>query len=155
MEAVRHVPLDDRPALRAAMAATMVKRPEHRPAFDAVFDAYFSLAPALVDDHGDDLSALLEEALRSGDAETVQRLARLAVARLAGMEEGRGVRGSAYVFKTMRLLDVDGALARLLAGAGWLERDDLLEAGQRLRDEVEGEVRRRLVAERGPEAVAR
>ncbi len=155
MDAVRHVPLDDRPALRAAMAATMVKRPEHRPAFDAVFDAFFSLAPALVDDDGDDLSALLEEALRSGDAETVQRLARLAVARLAGMEEGRGVRGSAYVFKTMRMLDVDGALARLLAGAGWLERDDLVVTAQRLRDEVEAEVRRRLVVERGPEAVAR
>jgi uncharacterized protein with von Willebrand factor type A (vWA) domain len=155
MEAVRHVPLDDRPALRAAMAATMVKRPEHRPAFDAVFDAFFSLAPALVDEDGDDLSALLEEALRSGDAETVQRLARLAVARLAGMEEGRGVRGSAYVFKTMRMLDVDGALARLLAGADWLERDDLEGAAHRLRDEVEAEVRRRLVAERGPEAVAR
>ena len=50
MDAVRHVPLDDRPALRAAMAATMVKRPEHRPAFDAVFDSYFALAPSSVDD---------------------------------------------------------------------------------------------------------
>jgi uncharacterized protein with von Willebrand factor type A (vWA) domain len=156
MEAVAHVPLDDRAALRAVMAATMVKRPEHRPAFDAVFDAYFALAVSSVDDHGEDLSSLLEEALRSGDPATVQRLARLAVARLAGMEEGRGVRGSAYVFKTMRMLDVDGALARLLAGAdGWLERDDLAVGAQRLRDEVEAEVRRRLVAERGPEAVAR
>ncbi|HVL05318.1 MAG TPA: VWA domain-containing protein [Acidimicrobiales bacterium] len=155
MDAVRHVPLDDRSALRAAMAATMVKRPEHRPAFDAVFDSFFSLAPATVDDDGSDLSALLEDALQSGDADAVQRLARLAVARLAGMEEGRGVRGSAYVFKTMRMLDVDGALARLLAGAGWLERDGLTLAAQCLRNEVEAEVRRRLVAERGPEAVAR
>ncbi|MGI8807880.1 MAG: vWA domain-containing protein [Acidimicrobiales bacterium] len=156
MEAVRHVPLDDRGALRAAMAATMVKRPEHRPAFDAVFEAYFSLAPAVVDaDDGVDLSALLDEALRSGDDDAVRRLARLAVARLAGMEEGRGVRGSAYVFKTLRSLDVDGALARLLAGAGWLERDDLASAGQLLRHEVEAEIRRRLVAERGPQAVAR
>src|SRR5918995_516867 len=104
-----------------------------------------------VDDHGEDLSAMLEEALQSGDPAAVQRLARLAVARLAGMEEGRGVRGSAYVFKTMRMLDIDGALARLLAGAGWLERDDMELAAQRLREEVEAEVRRRLVAERGPE----
>ena len=155
MEAVRHVPLDDRAALRAAMAATMVKRPEHRPAFDAVFDTYFALAPSLDAAADFDLAALLDEALRSGDAEAVQRLARLAVARLAGMEEGRGVRGSAYVFKTMRMLDVDGALARLLAGAGWLERDDLVVAGRGLREEVEAEVRRRLVAERGPQAVAR
>ncbi|MDQ4088825.1 MAG: VWA domain-containing protein [Actinomycetota bacterium] len=156
MEAVAHVPLDDRAALRAVMAATMVKRPEHRPAFDAVFDAYFALAVSSVDDDGEDLSSLLEEVLLSGDPAAVRRLARLAVARLAGMEEGRGVRGSAYVFKTMRMLDVDGALARLLAGAdGWLERDDLAVGAQRVRDEVEAEVRRRLVAERGPEAVAR
>ena len=156
MDAVRHVPLDDRGALRTAMAATMVKRPEHRPAFDAVFDAFFSLAPASTEgDETVDLSALLDEALRTGDEAAVRRLARLAVARLAGMEDGRGVRGSAYVFKTMRSLDVDGALARLLGGAAWLERDELAVAGQRLRDEVEAEVRRRLVAERGPEAVAR
>ena len=155
MDAVRHVPLDDREALRTAMAATLVKRPEHRPAFDAVFEAYFALAPATVDDEGADLAALLEEALRSGDEQALRRVARMAVARLAGMEEGRGVRGSAYVFKTLRLLDVEGALARLLAGATWLERDDFAAAGQRLRAEVEDEVRRRLVAERGPQAVAR
>lgn len=156
MDAVRHVPLDDREALRVAMAATMVKRPEHRPAFDAVFESFFSLTPGPghVDDDLD-LAPLLDEALRSGDDEAVRRLARLAVARLAGMDSGREVRGSAYVFKTLRLLDVDGALARLLAGAGWLERDDLAAAGARLRGEVEAEVRRRMVAERGAQAVAR
>jgi uncharacterized protein with von Willebrand factor type A (vWA) domain len=158
MDAVRHVPLDDREALRTAMAATMVKRREHRPAFDVVFDAYFSLRPAVGQDHDDsdlDLASLLEQALSSGDEDAVRRLARLAVARLAGMEEGRGVRGSAYVFKTMRLLDVDGALGRLLAGSNWLERDDVTAAAGRLRTEVEAEVRRRLVDERGPAAVAR
>ncbi len=157
MSAVRHVPLDDREALRVAMAATMVKRPEHRPAFDAVFESYFAMAPASwPDDPDHDLGALLDEALSSGDTEGVRRLAQLAVARLAGMEAGRGVRGSAYVFKTLRLLDVEGALARLLAGArGWLERDDLAAAGERLRGEIEAEVRRRLVAEKGPQAVAR
>jgi uncharacterized protein with von Willebrand factor type A (vWA) domain len=158
MDAVRHVPLDDREALRTAMAATMVKRREHRPAFDVVFDAYFSLRPTVGQDHDDsdlDLASLLEQALSSGDEDAVRRLARLAVARLAGMEEGRGVRGSAYVFKTMRLLDVDGALGRLLAGSDWLERDDVTAAAGRLRTEVEAEVRRRLVDERGPAAVAR
>ena len=155
MDAVRHVPLDDREAVRTALAATMVKRPEHRPAFDAVFESFFALAPSTVDDEGADLASLLDEALRTGDEEAVRRLARLAVARLAGMEEGRGVRGSAYVFKTMRLLDVEGALARLMTGVTWLERDDVAAAGQRLRAEVEAEVRRRLVAERGPQAVAR
>jgi uncharacterized protein with von Willebrand factor type A (vWA) domain len=156
MQAVRWVPLDDRQALRVALAATMVKRPEHRPAFDAVFDAYFSLPSSSVGDDVDvDLAALLDDALRWGDAEALQRVARMAVARLAGMEEGRGVRGSAYVFKTLRLLDVDGALARLLAGADWLARDDVAVAADRLRGEVEAEVRRRLVEERGAAAVAR
>jgi uncharacterized protein len=155
MDAVRQVPLDDREAVRTAMAATMVKRPEHRPAFDAVFESYFALAPSTIDDQTVDLASLLDEALRSGDKEALRRLARTAVARLGGMEEGRAVRGSAYVFKTLRLLDADGALARLLAGSEWLERDDLVVAGERLRAEVEAEVRRRLVAERGPQAVAR
>src|SRR5687767_15631969 len=82
MEAVRHVPLDDREALRTAMATTMVKRPEHRPAFDAVFDTFFSLGAVGVEGAEDaDLAALLDEALRSGDEEAVRRLARLAVAR--------------------------------------------------------------------------
>ena len=159
MQAVRHVPLDDREALRTALAATMVKRPEHRPAFDAVFETFFALSPAgiLLDDADADvdLAELLDEALRSGDQEALRRVARAAVARLAGMEEGRGVRGSAYVFKTLRLLDVDGALARLLAGADWLERDDVAGSVGVLRGEVEAEVRRRLVEERGPAAVAR
>ena len=158
MQAVGHVALDDREALRTALAATMVKRVEHRPAFDAVFDTWFALVPAASDGEGEvdvDLAALLDEVLQSGDADAARRLARLAVARLAGMEAGRGVRGGAYVFQTLRLLDVDGALARLLAGAGWLERDDLSVAAGRVRAEVEVEVRRRLVAERGPTAVAR
>jgi hypothetical protein len=158
MQAVTHVPLDDREALRVALAATMVKRPEHRPAFDAVFDAFFAVCrgPAIDDDDVDvDLAALLDAALASGDEEVRRRVARLAVARLAGMETGRGVRGSAYVFQTLRLLDVDGALARLLAGATWLERDDAVVGAQRLREEVEAEVRRELVAARGPAAVAR
>jgi uncharacterized protein with von Willebrand factor type A (vWA) domain len=161
MQAVVHVPLDDRDALRVAMAATLVKRPEHRPAFDAVFDAFFSIPPgwggddAGDDDAGADLSDLLDAALQSGDDEALRRVARLAVARLAGMESGRGVRGSAYVFQTLRLLDLDGALARLLSGAGWLDRDDLVVAATQVRAEVESEVRRKLVAERGPAAVAR
>ncbi|HTJ77105.1 MAG TPA: VWA domain-containing protein [Acidimicrobiales bacterium] len=155
MQAVRHVPLDDRGALRVALASTMVKRPEHRRAFDAVFDSFFALPSSVADDDGADLAALLDEALRSGDGEALAWVARMAVARLAGMEEGRGVRGTAYVFKTMRLLDVDGALARLLAGTDWLDRDDVVGAGERLRAEVEAEVRRRLVEERGAQAVAR
>ncbi|MDP9386641.1 MAG: hypothetical protein M3Q48_01615, partial [Actinomycetota bacterium] len=42
MEALRHVPLDDREAFRAALAATLVKSSGHRRAFDTAFDVYFS-----------------------------------------------------------------------------------------------------------------
>jgi uncharacterized protein with von Willebrand factor type A (vWA) domain len=156
MQAVRQVPLDDREALRAGLAATLVKRQDHRRTFDAVFDVYFSLSPELaVDAAGADLAALLQEALVSGDPEAIRNVARLAVARLAAMEPSREVRGTAYTFRTLRQLDVDGALARLLAGADRLTADDYRGRAAQLRREVATEVRRRLVAERGPAAVAR
>ena len=61
MDAVRHVPLDDRAALRTAMAATMVKRREHRPAFDAVFDSYFALRPTARLESADDVDVDVTE----------------------------------------------------------------------------------------------
>ena len=167
VEAVTHVPLDDREALRWALATTLVKRQEHRAAFDTVFDVWFSLRlPAVAADDAltaGELATLLEEALATGDDELLRELARQAVARLAGMHAGRPVGATFYVFRTLRQLDAEGALERLLAGAGSgdrsglderLERDELRARLDRLRAEVEAEVRRRLVAEQGPEAVA-
>jgi uncharacterized protein with von Willebrand factor type A (vWA) domain len=163
VEAVAQVPLDDREALRWALATTLVKRQEHRPAFDAVFDVWFSLRLPLVaaDDAltAGELAHLLDEALQSGDDELLRELARQAVARLGGMHAGRPVGGTFYVFRTLRQLDAEGALERLLAGpAGGLdrrlERDEHRTRLDRLRAEIEAEVRRRLVAEQGPEAVA-
>jgi len=164
VEAVAHVPLDDREALRWALAATLVKREEHRPAFDTVFDVWFSLRlPLLAADDAltaGELATMLEAALESGDDELLRELARQAVARLGGMHAGRPVGGTFYVFRTLRQLDAEGALERLLAGAGSgggldhrLERDELRARLDRLRAEIEAEVRRRLVAEQGPEAV--
>ena len=43
MEAVRHIPLEDREALKYALAATMVKNDSHWRAFETVFEVYFSL----------------------------------------------------------------------------------------------------------------
>ena len=89
-------------------------------------------------------------------------LARAAVQRYAGMEPGRPVGDSYYVFKTLRQLEADGLLARLLAAAqesGDLEglalADEYRRRMQRLRQEVEAEVRRNLVEDRGALAVAR
>ena len=165
VEAVAHVPLEDREALRWALAATLVKRQEHRPAFDTVFDVWFSLRlPILAADDAltaGELAALLDQALESGDEELLRELARQAVARLGGMHAGRPVGATFYVFRTLRQLDAEGALERLLAGAGSvdglgqrLERDELRARLERLRAEIEDEVRRRLVTEQGPEAVA-
>ena len=43
MEAVQHIPLEDRTALKYALAATLVKNHSHWKAFEVVFDVYFSL----------------------------------------------------------------------------------------------------------------
>ncbi len=169
VEAVSQIPLEDREALRWALATTVVKRQEHRQAFDAVFDVWFSVRMPVLDRDdaltAGELADLLDAALESGDEELLAELARHAVARLAGMDAARPVGGSYYVFRTLRQLDVDGALGRLLAGGQrshddsaleeTLRRDELGARRDRLKVEIEDEVRRRLVAELGPEAVAR
>ncbi len=42
VEALRHVPLDDREAFKYSLAATMVKNNSHWKAFETVFEVYFS-----------------------------------------------------------------------------------------------------------------
>ena len=42
MEAVKHIPLDDREAFKYALAATLVKNNAHWRAFETVFEVYFS-----------------------------------------------------------------------------------------------------------------
>ena len=43
MEAVQHIPLEDREAFKYALAATLVKNNAHWKAFETVFEVYFSL----------------------------------------------------------------------------------------------------------------
>ena len=43
MEALRHIPLEDRDAFKYALAATLVKNNAHWKAFETVFEVYFSL----------------------------------------------------------------------------------------------------------------
>src|SRR5881392_2760386 len=43
MEAVRHIPLEDREAFKYALAATLVKNHAHWKAFETIFEVYFSL----------------------------------------------------------------------------------------------------------------
>ena len=98
-----------------------------------------------------------------GDPELMAALARAAVGRFAGMEPGRPVGGSYYVFKTLRQLQADALLARLLSSAqeaGGLEGLTLANEYRRRARALARRGRRRrcaarLVADRGAKAVAR
>jgi hypothetical protein len=118
---------------------------------------------------------MLYKALMHGDESMLGAIARIAVARFAGMEPGRPVGGTYYLYRTLRNLDLEGVLARLLAaareegsgdGAGGSDGDGsdgsrgqpggraggLTTLEERL---LRDEIRRRLVADRGAEALAR
>src|SRR5947208_3352406 len=43
MEAVKHVPMEDREAFKYALAATLVKNSNHWKTFETVFEVFFSL----------------------------------------------------------------------------------------------------------------
>jgi uncharacterized protein len=204
MEAVKHIPLDDREAFKYALAATLVKNNAHWRAFETVFEVYFSLRGrqyVLAEDDegegGDDeqmgegegdqggarmgggggealtpeeLAEQLYQALLNGNEALMRALARQAVKRFAGMEPGRPVGGTYYLYRTLRNLDLDGILDRLMDQIRQqaeeassplsqleerLEQDEFQSRIDQLRKEVEAEIRRRLVADRGVEAMAR
>ncbi len=189
MRGLEHIELGDRAVLREVLAATLIKHYRHRAAFDTVFDVYFSLWAAGIDDDDgegladgqgapmsgeggpagelspEDLAAMLLHALANGDRDAMRQLAAMAVARFAGMEPGRPVGGTYYLYRTLRQLDLD-ALAERLMGmsrgenvgdplAERLARDDVDRRIRDLKALVEEEIRRRLVADRGVEAMAR
>jgi len=115
----------------------------------------------------DELAEMLYQALLRGDDAMLWALARQAVTRYAGMEPGRPVGGTYYLYRTLRNLDLDGVLDRLMQQAQEesdedlspleerLERDEYEARIEQLKQEVEAEIRRRLVADRGVEAMAK
>ena len=189
VRSLQHLPLAERDGVKSALRAVLVKSHDHELAFDALFDLYFSLPagqregsepagwPAAVngrsgagagslgsiDDAG--LTELLLAALRDGNDAMIRTVAGIFVDRHAAVEPGRPVAGTYYVFRTLRAIDPDKLMARLVAAdpdpheeSALLRRlqVDAHEAQmQRLRQAVEAEVRRRLVADRGAAAVAR
>jgi uncharacterized protein with von Willebrand factor type A (vWA) domain len=181
-EALGHVPLADREALRHSLAACLVKNEHHLPAFDAAFDVYFSslppAAPPVRDDvvepgeapagpgagaaDIDQLVSALLAALRAADSPALRAIARQAVGLLAGVQPGRPVGGRYYLYRVLSRLGGDSLTARLMepaAGADELERRLLLDEYRAriatFETMVEDEIRRLLVADRGREAVAR
>jgi uncharacterized protein with von Willebrand factor type A (vWA) domain len=113
------------------------------------------------------LAELLYRALMDGNDAMMRAVARSAVTRYAGMEPGRPVGGTYYLYRTLRQLDLDAVLERMLEAARLQTRGELTDLEERLareeyearldalRREIEAEIRRRLVADRGAEAVAK
>ena len=207
-EAIHHLPLEDREALKYALGATLVKSSAHWRVFETAFEVYFANRLPGADGSGDggagdeaadgdrppaaggsgqhgqqgqgrggggegmsaeELAQLLYRALLTGDPGLSAVVARYAVDRYAGMEPGRPVGGTYYLYRTLRNLDLDGVLARLLADGrpgsandvsataleDRLAADEYQARIDRLRRAIETEIRRRLVADRGAEALAR
>ncbi len=124
-----------------------------------------SSAAAIAPMSGAELAALLLEAIRQGGRAAGAALARSAVDRYASIEPGRPVGGSYYLYRTLRHLDLDGLLDRLLEEARGQEELTTLEERlladeyrariAALREAIEAEIRRRLVLDRGAQALAR
>ena len=198
VEAVKHIPIEDRETFKNALAGTLVKNHSHWRAFETVFEVYFSLRGAeyeLVDGEweSDDaatqeenqqegqvqgqggsqegltqeqLAEMLFQALAKQDRNLMRTVARQSVQRFAGMEPGRPVGGTYYLYRTLRNLNLEEVLDRLLTNSADSESDlDFLEERLRkdeyehrieeLKREIEAEIRRRLVADRGVEAMAK
>ena len=199
MEAVQHIPIEDREAFKFALAATLVKNNAHWRSFETVFEVYFSLRGPqyqLKDDADADelwravqdqlqqgegrgaaggmesltpeeLAQLLYQALMNGDEAMLRALARQAVSRYAGMEPGRPVGGTYYLYRTLRNLDLERLLDTLMEASRQqvggeltpleerLEQDEYQSRIDAFRQEIEAEIRRRLVADRGVEAMAK
>jgi uncharacterized protein with von Willebrand factor type A (vWA) domain len=193
MRAVEHVDIAERDVFKAALGATLVKHHQHWPAFETVFDVYFSLYSPGVDDsdeRGDfgdfegmvgesgagggggqvtreELAQMLIDALMRMDRDELRRLAAMAVTQFAGMEPGRPVGGTYYLYRTLRQLDLDDLGARMAGRAreqgdvpdgpleARLQEEEFQSRLRQLRELVEEEIRRRLVADRGMEAMAR
>ena len=201
MEAVTHIPIDDREAFKFALGATLVKHQAHWRAFEVVFEVYFAIRGPeyeIASDGGSDdgdgdsedgigqeggaptgggggmaalspeeLAEMLFRALMNGNDSLLRALARQAVVRYAGMEPGRPVGGTYYLYRTLRNLDLDGVLDRLMEASRdespgdyttleeRLERDEFRDRIERFKQEIESEIRRRLVADRGVDAMAR
>ena len=126
------------------------------PDFDGVFDDLSDM----------ELKESVAASLLRGDQGELAGVIASAVARFAGMEAGRPVGGMYYAFKTLRGLDLEG-LRNLLIDARVAQLDpgdslgvklvnhDVERLLEMVRKLVDDDIRRRLVSDRGADAVAR
>ncbi len=114
----------------------------------------------------EELAQMLYNALLNADQMMMRALAKAAVTRFSGMEPGRPVGGTYYLYRTLRNLDLDSMLEKLMEASRQeagelteleerLEKDEFEDRITKMRQEVEAEIRRRLVADRGAEAMAK
>jgi uncharacterized protein len=115
----------------------------------------------------EEIAQMLYKALLDGDEALMRAMARQAVKRYAGMEPGRPVGGTYYLYRTLRNLELDDVLERLMDQSRAdapepmtrleerLEHDEFETRIDQLKKEIEAEIRRRLVADRGVEAMAK
>lgn len=115
----------------------------------------------------EEITAMLMRALMSGDQAMMRALAKQSVQRFAGMEPGRPVGGTYYLYRTLRNLDLDNMLQKLMDANREMSKQELTSLEERLekdefesrieqfKQEIESEIRRRLVADRGAEAMAK
>jgi uncharacterized protein with von Willebrand factor type A (vWA) domain len=201
MEAVQHIPIEDRDAFKYALGATLIKNHAHWRSFETVFEVYFSLrGPEYKIGDGDgetdidemwremqeqqqqegnggqggmdgmtpeEIAQMLMQALMNGDQGMMRAMAKQSVQRFAGMEPGRPVGGTYYLYRTLRNLDLDGMLDKMMEQSREDAPDDLTALEERLekeeyadriekfKGEIEAEIRRRLVEDRGAEAMAK
>jgi uncharacterized protein with von Willebrand factor type A (vWA) domain len=110
-----------------------------------------------------ELADLLFRALRDGDREALRMAAGESVTRYAGMEPGRPVGGTYYLYRTLRNLDLENLEQRLTLGTGEeadrleqrLAREEARSRIDLLKAEIERVIRERLVDDRGAEALAK
>ena len=112
------------------------------------------------------LAEMLYRSLMNSDQNLMRAVSRVAVQRFAGMEPGRPVGGTYYLYRTLRNLDLEGVLERMLKEAESAEsnldslsqklvKNEYEHRIEELKKQIEAEIRRRLVADRGVEAMAK
>jgi uncharacterized protein with von Willebrand factor type A (vWA) domain len=169
LRALEHVPIEDREAVRATLAATMIKSEAHRPAFDALFDIYLGSGPpdttdeesrAEVQNSPEDFREQLADAIASGDGAAIRMLAERAVLTFGRVEDSPS--GSLYFqYPVFRAVDLDALLERLMDEPvasdmeRRLRRAEFEERVSLFREIVAREVNRRVAERRGPETVIR
>ena len=78
---------------------------------------------------------MLYQALLNGDQAMMRAMARQAVRRYAGMEPGRPVGGTYYLYRTLRNLDLDQVLEELMNQAHQDAPEPLTSLEERLCDD--------------------